>query len=389
MTDVSPSVTVPSRDHVASDAPALAELRVAIAHDWLVNYAGSERVVEQIRRMFPDARLLTTLFDEGTMPVGLHGAETFLLQAIPGATARHEWALPLMPLDWRLRGPVADVDIVISSSHACAKAVRVGEGIPHVCYCHTPMRYAWNYDAERERFPFLLRVPVRAAMAGFRRWDKRVARGVTHFIANSNAVAERIQTNYGRPASVVHPPVDTEYFSAGGERRGYYLYAGRLVQYKRPDVLVDAFAELPDQELTIAGAGPMLDKLRARATPNVKFVISPDKRQLRDLYRGASALLQAGEEDFGITMAEAQSCGTPVIALGRGGALDVVTDGETGLTFSAPTLGAVRSAIRRASAIDWDFEHIAANATRFSHDAFRNRIRDQISNVVSTSQRVA
>jgi glycosyltransferase involved in cell wall biosynthesis len=246
------------------------------------------------------------------------------------------------------------------------------------------MRYAWNYEAERERFPYVLRVPVRAAMAGFRRWDKRVARRVTHFIANSNAVAGRIRDSYGRPASVVHPPVDTAYFSAGGQRLGYFLYVGRLVQYKRPDLLVDAFAELPDQELRIAGAGPMLDKLRARATPNVRFAVSPEKTELRDLYRGASALVQAGEEDFGITMAEAQSCGTPVIALGRGGALDVVTDGETGLTFDAPTPTAVRSAIRRAHAMSWDFDHIATSASRFSHRAFRTRMHDEISRVVAT-----
>jgi glycosyltransferase involved in cell wall biosynthesis len=369
---------------VAPAASEQAPLRVAIAHEWLVSYAGSERVVEQMCRVFPDARLLTTLRDDRVLPTALSRAETGVLQAIPGATARHQWLIPMMPLDWRLRKPLHDVDVVISSSHACAKAVRIAEGIPHVCYCHTPMRYAWDFARESGRFPAPLRLPVRAAMAGFRSWDSRQARRVTQFVANSRAVGERIFRTYGRSATVIHPPVDTDYFSPGGRRTGYFLYAGRLVSYKQPDILVEAFRNMRDQELVIAGAGPMLEKLRSTAPANVHFVVKPSDEHLRELYRGASALLHPGEEDFGITMVEAQSCGTPVIALRRGGALDIVSDGQTGVLFEAATPGSVRAAVERSQDIAWDVQRLVASASRFSRTAFAEKIRHEVYRVASS-----
>ena len=368
---------------VAFAETAWAPLRVAIAHEWLVSYAGSERVVEQMCRVFPDARLLTTLRDDRALPPALTHAETGLLQAIPGAASRHQWLIPMMPLDWRLRKPLRDVDVVISSSHACAKAVRVAEGIPHVCYCHTPMRYAWDFARESGRFAAPLRMPARAAMAGFRSWDTRQARRVTQFVANSSAVEERISRTYGRSATVIHPPVDTDYFSPGGHRGGYFLYAGRLVSYKQPDVLVEAFANMRDEELVIAGDGPMLQRLRSAAPPNVRFVVKPSNEQLRELYRGASAVLHPGEEDFGITMVEAQSCGTPVIALNRGGALDIVSDGQTGVLFEVATPESVRAAVRQSQGVAWDIQQLVASASRFSQAAFAQKIRREVHRVAS------
>ncbi|MDQ3380894.1 MAG: glycosyltransferase [Actinomycetota bacterium] len=159
---------------------------------------------------FPGAKLLTTIVDASAVPAPLRAAEPSLLQHVPGALRHHEWFLPLMPLAWRLRPIVRDVDLVISSSHACAKGVRVDRGIPHLCYCHTPMRYAWDFDAERERFPRAIRPFARAGMGWFRRWDRKTAERVTRFVANSTAVAQRIQQAFGRTADVIHPPVRTE-----------------------------------------------------------------------------------------------------------------------------------------------------------------------------------
>jgi glycosyltransferase involved in cell wall biosynthesis len=372
---------------VGSAAPTTTEkvepkLRVAIAHEWLIRYAGSERCVDEMLGAFPDARLLTTIARPECLPRSFHVAETSWLQHIPGALEHHEWLVPVMPLAWQLRKKIHDVDIVISSSHACAKAVRVAHGIPHLCYCHTPMRYAWDFDSERGRFPALIRPPAKILLAGLRRWDRGAASGVTCFVANSRAVADRIRRNYRRAALVIHPPVRTDYFTPGGERDEFFLYAGRLVSYKRPDLVVDAFAGLPQLNLVVAGSGPMLQELQRRATPNVRFVDAPDDSELRALYRAARGVVHAGEEDFGISMAEAQACGTPLLALRRGGALDIVLHGETGLFFDTTTPEAVQAAVRASAGVDWDVASIAASAQRFSSQRFNEEIRAVVSDLV-------
>jgi glycosyltransferase involved in cell wall biosynthesis len=349
-------------------------LRVTIAHEWLVRYAGSERVVAELLRVFPGARLLTTVVARNAVPNALRAAEPSFLQAIPGATRHHEWLLPLMPLAWRLRAPVRDADLVISSSHACAKAVRAAPGTPHLCYCHTPMRYAWDFEAERERFPRALRPLARPGMAWFRRWDRSTARRVTRFVANSSAVARRIESSYGRPARVVHPPVRTDFFTPGGQREDFFLYVGRFVGYKRPDLVVDAFAGLPELRLVMVGEGPLEPALRARATPNVSFRGTPDDEELRSLYRSARALVYPVDEDFGIAMAEAQACGTPVVGLASGGALDILVPGRTGWLLGEQSVEKLRAAVRRAAAEELDSGVIAENARRFSAARFRREI---------------
>ncbi len=304
-------------------------MRIAIAHEWLVNYAGSERCVVEMVAAFPEARILTTLVEPSALPHALRGASPSFLQRLPAATRHHEWLLPLMPAAWRLRKPVRDVDAVISSSHACANAVRAAAGTPLLSYCHTPMHYAWNFDAERERFPCPLRPAARGSMAWFRRWDRRTAQRVTRFAAASRAVAERVERYYGRTAQVIHPPVDTDFFTPCGERGRDFLYVGRLVTYKRPELVIEAFAGLRHR-LLVVGDGRMGPKLRARATPNVVFLGAKRGEELRALYRSARALVFPGEEHFGIVMAEAQACGTPVIALNAGGAREIVDDGTSG-----------------------------------------------------------
>ncbi|MGH3111406.1 MAG: glycosyltransferase [Gaiellaceae bacterium] len=351
-------------------------LRVAIAHEWLVRYAGSERCVAEMLEAFPDAKLLTTILDARAVPATLRSAEPSLLQHVPGAMRHHEWLLPLMPLAWKVRPLVRDVDLVISSSHACAKGVRAEQGIPHLCYCHTPMRYAWDFDSERERFPRAVRPLARAGMAWFRRWDRKTAARVTRFVANSTAVAQRIQKVFARSADVIHPPVRTEFFTPGGGRDDFFLYVGRFAGYKRPDLVSEAFAGLPEHRLVMVGDGPLGSALRARATPNVSFLEAPNDDGLRDLYRSARALVYPVDEDFGIAMAEAQACGTPVIGLAAGGATDIVVPDRTGWLLRDQSVDKLRAAVRRAAAEELDAEEITRNAQRFSAARFRLEIQE-------------
>jgi glycosyltransferase involved in cell wall biosynthesis len=356
-------------------------MRLAVAHDWFVSYAGSERVVEQILQVYPESRLLATFVVPDRLPTALRSAEPSFLQHIPGAVGHHEWFLPAMPLAWAIRAPVNGVDAVVSSSHACAKAVRIADGIPHLCYCHTPMRYAWDFESEQQRFPKPVRPPAQLLMRWFRRWDRATAGRVDAFVANSTSVAERIARSYGRQSQVIFPPVDTERFTPGGERTDTFLYVGRLVGYKRPDLVVEAFAGLRER-LTVVGEGHLLPTLRARAPANVTFLGHVEERRLLDLYRQARALVFPAEEDFGIAMAEAQACGTPVIALARGGATDIIDDGETGWLVAEPTVRAIRSAVERAVRHDLDGAEIRRRAERFGIHRFRAEIRDAIETMV-------
>jgi glycosyltransferase involved in cell wall biosynthesis len=351
--------------------------RVAIAHEWLVAYGGSERCVEEMLVLYPGASLLTTILDGPAVPVTLRRARGSFLQHLPGAKTHHEWCLPLMPLAWRLRRRLADVDVVISSSHACAKAVRAAPGIPHVCYCHTPMRYAWEFDAERDRFPPAIRPAARLGMSAFRRWDSSTAGGVTSFLANSSAVAARIRRSYNRDAQVVHPPVRTGFFTPAGEPGGDFLYVGRLVGYKSPTVLMDAFAGLRHR-LLVVGDGPGRGALERRAPDNVVFLGRVDDERLRDLYRSARALVYPVDEDFGIAMAEAQACGTPVIGLDAGGARDIVEPGETGWLVGEQTAVAVRRAVEQAARTELDRVEIARRAQRFAAERFRQELGDAV-----------
>jgi glycosyltransferase involved in cell wall biosynthesis len=366
-------------------SPLTSTPRVAIAHDWLVIHGGSERCVEEMLRAFPQADLTTTLVRPDELPERLAAARPSVLQHLPGASTHHEWLLPLMPAAWRLRRPIRDVDAVISSSHACAASVRVADGIPHLCYCHTPMRYAWDFDSEAARFPLAIRPAARALMCGFRRWDRKTAQNVTEFAVNSRAVAERVRRFYGRTARVIHPPVRTGFFTPSEGHREHFLYVGRLVSYKRPDLVVEAFADLP-YRLLMVGSGHLEARLHNRATKNVRFIQSVSDEELRDLYRTARALVHPGAEDFGIAMAEAQACGTPVIAPADGGALDIVEHGRTGLLVQADDVAAFRRAIRRIADHQPDAASIRAHARRFSDTRFREEIRDAIATLIGPAR---
>jgi glycosyltransferase involved in cell wall biosynthesis len=350
-------------------------VRVAIAHEWLVSFAGSERCVVEMRKEFPGSRLLTTVHNPSMLPAELQYAEASFLNRIPWARRHHTTLVPTMPAVWATRKPINDVDLVISSSHACAKGVRVEKGIPHLCYCHTPMRYAWDFEMEKDRFSAIERPFARAATSALRRWDRNSADRVQTFIANSSTVAERIKLCYGRTARVVYPPVDIDFFTpAPDERSDYFLYVGRLVAYKRPDLVLESFRGLPHR-LVIAGTGPMLAKLRHRAPSNVEILGPVDDVQLRALYRGAQALVYPGVEDFGIVMAEAMACGTPVIAAGAGGALDIVDTDSGGILIADPTCESLRRAVAEFHYRKVDHLAVRLSAERFSPSRFRAGIR--------------
>jgi glycosyltransferase involved in cell wall biosynthesis len=358
--------------------------RIALAHEWLVTYAGSERVVGELLAAFESPRLLTTMARSGSLPSAFDHAETSFLQRVPGAVDHHEWTLPLMPASWRLRPEIDGVDAVVSSSHACAKAVRIAEGIPHLCYCHTPMRYAWDFAGEQGRFPRPIRPAAQVLMAGFRRWDRATASRVTRFVANSETVADRIRRHYGRQAVVVHPPVDTEYFTpaAATPLSDEFLYVGRLVSYKRADLAVEAFAGSP-YRLTVVGDGHLRPGLEARAGSNVRFLGKVDDAELRELYRTSRAMVFPADEDFGISMAEAQACGTPVVSVRRGGALDIVEPGVTGVLARPDDVDDLRAAIDLAARTAWDREAIRTRAQRFSAATFRARMREAVADMVA------
>jgi glycosyltransferase involved in cell wall biosynthesis len=357
-------------------------VKVAVAHEWLVRYAGSERVVAELLEAFPGSRLLTTVVEPDALPAQLRQAEPSFLQRLPGATRHHEWLLPLMPLSWRLRKPVGGVDAVVSSSHACAKAVRVAEGVTHVCYCHTPMRYAWDFASEAGRFPAPIRPAARAGMTWFRRWDRATASRVDRFVANSTAVADRIRRFYGRGAQVIHPPVRTDFFTPGGEREDWFLYVGRLVSYKRPELVVEAFRGL-DARLRVVGDGHLRQRLERDAPSNVEFLGEQGDEELRELYRRTRAFVYPADEDFGIVMAEVQACGTPVIGLRRGGALDIVQERQTGWLLGEQDTGELRRALERAAVEELDAAAIRRNAERFSAERFREQMRRLVAEAVS------
>jgi glycosyltransferase involved in cell wall biosynthesis len=407
--------------------------RVAIIHDWLVTYAGSERVLKELLALYPEAEVFTLV---DALPVGDRGfleghtIHTSFIQRLPRSARWYRHYLPLMPLaveQFDLRG----FDLVISSSHAVAKGVLTGPDQLHVCYCHSPIRYAWDLQHE-----YLEQVGVGGSLKGWlvrwllhriRLWDVRTANGVDGFVANSRFIARRIAKVYGRTAQVVHPPVETAAFTPPAEqgpapRNGdrtvpwpapvgpgasvgsqddavdasgggadpstvrtaegeFYLTVSRLVPYKRVALIAEAFSHMPDRKLVIIGDGPERDRVLAAAGPNVTVLGHEPTEVVREHMRKAKAFIFAAEEDFGITPVEAQACGTPVIAFGKGGALETVLDGRTGVHFAAQTPGSIVHAVNRFEALAGDLDPwtIRAHAKRFGPERFRRELREAVS----------
>lgn len=349
-------------------------MRVAVVHDWLTGMRGGERVLEAMLELFPDAHLFTLVHEPGSVTPHIEDRpiRTSLLQRLPAARTHWRYYLPLYPLAVASLD-VRAYDLVLSSSHCAAKAVRPRPDALHVSYCHTPMRYVWDqYEAYFS--PQAASRPVRMAMRlvapRLRSWDRRTADRVDVFVANSNFVAERIKRHYGRDAVVIHPPVAVNRFAPASTRGDFYLLVSALVPYKRVDLAVEAF-RLTDRRLVIVGDGPDSARLRAAAPPNVTFTGRLPDEGVEQLLSRCRAFLQPGEEDFGIAVVEAQAAGAPVIAFGRGGACETVIDGATGVLFRPQTAQALLHAIERAECTSFDTDLLVDHAHRFAPDRFR------------------
>lgn len=352
--------------------------RIALCHEWITTYGGSDQVAQRIAVALNVDTIFTYAGDPELVEKLFPGRDVQIIRGL-GQTpwGARNWQLLLadMPRAWRMLD-LSGYDVVITSSHAATNAIRVGPGATHMSYCHTPMRYAWQWREETRRIPLPLRPlwPVIAAL--FRAADRRWAQRVDVFVANSRNVAERIRSFYGRDSIVVYPPVDTGFWTPGnGARDTYFLCAGRMVPYKRVDLVVRAAVEA-GASLVVAGNGPELVRLKKLARDSsVEFVIDPDAVTLRDLYRRAQALVFAGIEDFGMMLVEAQACGTPVIAFAGGGALESVVDGRTGRLYEDRSVLALAEILRTFNPNTYDPEELRRHAEGFGIDRFDSELR--------------
>ncbi|WP_322030424.1 glycosyltransferase family 4 protein [Paraburkholderia sp. J76] len=372
--------------------------RVAIVHDWLVTYAGAERVLEQILACFPDADLFSVVdFVDSKDRAFLRGKRptTSFIQKLPGARKRYRAYLPFMPLAIE-QLDVSSYDVVISSSHAVAKGVLTGPDQFHISYVHSPIRYAWDLQHQYLQESSLTRGPksmlARLILHYIRNWDVRTANSVDQFVANSEFIARRIQKVYQRQAEVVYPPVDIDAFELEMQKENFYVTASRLVPYKKIDLIVEAFARMPGRRLVVIGDGPDMHKVRAKATPNVEVLGYQPFAVLHDRMRRAKAFVFAAEEDFGISVVEAQACGTPVIAFGKGGALETVRDTgprATGIFFEEQNADAIIEAVESFESDPGRFraEDCRANAERFSSRHFREQFFARVAKAVPAISR--
>lgn len=359
-------------------------MRVAIAHDYLNQYGGAERVLETILEIFPKAPVFTLLYDEARTlgRFQKYDIRPSFLNRFEAARNRHRGFIPVFPLVQEFMNIGNDFDLLISSSAGFAKGIRCGQA-RHISYCHTPLRYAWEPDY-LDGYGFfgnpLMQILAKSALAALRWWDFRAAKKVDVFLANSNFIAERIKKYYRRDAVVLHPPVDTKKFyykSAHSHKlkaKSYYLMAGRFLHYKRFDLGIEAFNHLK-LPLKIIGAGPEFFNLQKIVkSPLIEFIPFVDSAaKLRDLYSGAAALIFPQVEDFGLVAAEAQACGLPAIAYRGGGAIEIIQEGKTGIFFDRQTPEAVIEAVLKFSKMRFRRAAISKSAERFSKENFKKR----------------
>lgn len=368
-----------------------APYRVAIVHDYLNQIGGAERVVGLLHRLFPEAPIYTTILDRSRLIPELANADirTTWMQRIPGILKHFKhffWLYPRAVESIDLRG----YDLVISSSSAYAKGISVKGDTLHVCYCHTPMRFAWDFSTYMEAFPVppFQRKLVKWMMHPMRVWDRSTSAGVHHFIANSSIVRQRIKNYYGRESSVIYPPVNLSRFKVGCESDDYYLVVSRLVSYKRLELAVQACTRL-NRKLIVIGEGPDRFRLESLAGPTVRFLGRlPDEEVVRYMQR-CTAFIFPGIEDFGITPLEVNACGRPVVAFRGGGALDTIVPYVNGVFFEEQTAD---SLIERLLSIDnrkWDAAEIRKHAEKFSEEAFSSKLLKLIESLLKRDFPVA
>lgn len=354
--------------------------RVALVHDYLNQYGGAERVLEAFHDLYPDAPVFTSIYAPDLMPSHYRDWDirTSFMQRLPAVHRHHQPYLPFYPLAFR-RMRLDGFDLILSSSSAWAKGVPTPPGAIHVCYCHSPMRFAWDFHryAERERLAGAVRRVLPPFLALLRRWDVATSRTVDFFIANSTTVAKRIADFWGRDATVIYPPVDTDGAApvAPSEVGDYFLLVSRLVPYKRFDIVIEAFNAL-GLPLKIVGDGRARPDLERIAGPTIEFLGTVSDEEKYRLYARCQAAIFPAEDDFGIAQVEVQAAGRPAIALAAGGALDTVIDGVTGVLFSPQTPEALIDAVQRFQRMTFSTDQIVAHAARFSRERFLREIAD-------------
>ncbi len=353
--------------------------KVALVHDWLTGQRGGEKVLEVFAEIFPDAPIYTLFHFPGSQveDIERRTIHTSFLQKMPFVRKRYRWYLHFYPLAVELFD-LQEFDFIISSSHCVAKGAIPRPDALHISYIHSPVRYAWNqyfaYFSPR-KLSFFSRLLIPPVIHRLRQWDVTSTARVDHFLANSKAVAQRIHRYYRRKADVLHPPVDTEFFCPGDQKGDYFLLVSALVPYKRIDLAIEAFNR-NGLKLKIAGNGPERRKLKKTANKNIEFLGFLSSPDLLQAYRGAIALLMPGEEDFGINSLEAQACGIPVIAYGRGGATETIIPQETGLFFQDLAAQSLQDALDKFQGIDFNKSTIRGNALAFSREKFKKKTSD-------------
>ncbi|HGA0701181.1 TPA: glycosyltransferase family 4 protein [Bacillus cereus] len=362
-------------------------MKIAIVHDWLVTYAGAEKVLEQMLEVFPEADLFSLvdfLDDKDRGFIKNKKVSTTFVQKLPFAKKKYRNYLPLMPLAIE-QLDLSKYDVILSSSHAVAKGVLTGPDQLHISYVHSPIRYAWDlqhqYLKEANLEKGLKGLLTKSILHKIRNWDYRTANGVDYFIGNSKFIGRRIWKVYRRESEVIYPPVDISAFTLHEQKEDFYITASRMVPYKKIDLIVEAFAHMPDKKLIVIGDGPDFDKIKAKAKSNVQLLGYQSFEVLKSHMQRAKAFVFAAEEDFGITPVEAQACGTPVITYGKGGATETVLDlnneKPTGLFFKEQ---AVESIVEKINEFEQSYDKFTPsncreNAIRFSPERFREEIR--------------
>lgn len=355
-------------------------MRIALVHDYLNQYGGAERVLGALTEIFPEAPIYTLIYDKKIIENFFPGKKirVSFLQKIPLVKSYHRFFPPLMPIAVE-KFDLANYDLVISDSAAFAKGVITKPETLHICYCHTPIRYAWDDSHKYIRefsMPSIFKVFIPFFMNYIRLWDREASFRVDKFICNSNFVAQRIKKYYRRDATVIYPPVDTkEFFPSKNKSEGYFLMVGRLLPYKRFDIAIKAFNIL-DIPLKIIGDGPQMKKLKKLANWNIEFLNELSSDKLREYYQNCQALIFPQEEDFGIVALEVMACGKPVIAFRGGGALESIKEGETGVFFDEQTVDSLINAVKNFNSSKFNPLKIRQHALKFDKEIFKKKIKD-------------
>lgn len=354
-------------------------MKTVLVHDWLVGTGGGENVLEDILEVFP-SDVYTLVYDKDAMgqsSICNNPIYTSFIQKFPKSRSNHQIYLPFFSHAIE-QFDLSKYDLILSSSHCVAKGVITNNEQLHICYCHTPMRYAWDlyhqYMNESKLNRGIKGKIVKAVLHYLRLWDLSSSFRVDHFIANSKYVAKRINKIYRREATVIYPPVDTDYFSYCSKKEKYYLTASRLVPYKRIDLIVEAFSSMPDKKLLVIGDGPEMKKIKSKASSNIEILGYVEKDKMKQYFQKAKAFVFAALEDFGIVPVEVQSCGTPVIAYNKGGVKETVIENKTGVFFSSQDVDSIKQAVKNFESKEDKFilEDIRTHAEAFSKKRFKN-----------------